>query len=63
MRSFYRKNTEKFFRNFESALNKVNDEKLVLIDKGSTKLQLKKIYYLLVFIFILILVLFLGFYD
>tara|TARA_Y100000385_G_C12711614_1_gene474830 strand:- start:38 stop:601 length:564 start_codon:yes stop_codon:yes gene_type:complete len=58
-----RKNTEKFFRNFEIALNKVNDKKLVLLDKGSTKIQLKKIHYLLVFTFISILVLFLGFYD
>ena len=58
-----RKNTEKFFRNFENVLNNVNDKKVVLLDKSSTKIQLKKIHYLLVFILISILVLFLGFYD
>ena len=58
-----RKNTEKFFRNFENILNNVNDKKVVLLDKSSTKIQLKKIHYLLVFILISILILFLGFYD
>ena len=58
-----RKNTEKFFKNFENALNNVNDKKVVLLDNGSTKIKLKKIYYLIVLIFISILVLSLGFYD
>ena len=58
-----RKNTEKFFRNFENALNNVNDKKVVLLNKSSKKIRLKKIHYLLVFILIPILILFLGFYD
>lgn len=58
-----RKNTEIFFRNFENILNNVNYKKVDLLDKSSTKIKLKKIHYLLVFIFIAILVLSLGFYD
>ena len=58
-----RKNTESFFRNFENALNNVNDKKVVLLNNSSKKVRLKKIHYLLVFILISILVLFLGFYD
>ena len=52
-----RKNTEKFFRNFENTLNNVNGKNTVLLEKNSTKIKLKKIHYLLVLIFISILVL------
>ena len=56
-----RKNTEKFFRNFENALNHVNDDKEVIFEESSTKIKLKKIHYLLVLMFISILVLSLRF--
>ena len=56
-----RKNTEKFFKNFENTLNKVDDKKVVLLEENSTKIKLKKTHYLLVLIFILILILSLRF--
>ena len=44
-----RTNTENFLRNFENALNNVDDKKVVLLNKSSKKIRLKKIHYLLVF--------------
>jgi carbon monoxide dehydrogenase subunit G len=56
-----RKNTEKFFKNFENTLNNISDKKPVLLEKSSTNIILKKLHYLLFLIFISILVLSLRF--
>lgn len=53
-----KKNTENFFRNFESILNNVNDKKLVLLEKSSNKIKLNKLHYLLVLILISTLVIY-----
>ena len=58
-----RKNTDKFFKNFENILNNHKNYEPILLEKSSAKKKLRKILIFLIFILLLLSSIFLGFYD